>query len=345
MKIKNNIQKRIEWVDICKALAIIFVFLGHWETPHLKVFAYSFHLKLFFLASGFFAYNCSKKYTFKSYFIKKFKSIVIPMILWMIIAFFITHLDSNFSLKDVIYTFSDIRRIEPNYWFFPIIFNMSILYYLLEKTIKNRYIILILSYILLILFGKTGFFPFSISDNIFFSYLFIGGILNYSFWYVLGVVSFKFINGFISNKSKNKCFNIVGCIFLFASIILFFTNINNIEFIEKHILTNTFLNNNYTILTSSINIISIIYISTFLINSTILKELGKNTMIHMGLEYITHVFLSITLWEMFNLKPINLSTTFSVIIFVIIQFIIHKPIVMFINKFFPILNGKEKKEA
>ena len=91
-----------------------------------------------------------------------------------------------------------------------------------------------------------------------------------------------------------------------------------------------------------INIISIIYISTYLSTSKTLKNIGTNTMSHMGLEFITHSFLSITIFEMFNLTPINLSSSHAVIMFVIVQFIVHYPIVNAIDKYFPILNGKLK---
>ena len=48
-------NKRIEWIDLCKAIGIYLVVLGHFlpvGTP-LKIIIYSFHVPLFFILSGF----------------------------------------------------------------------------------------------------------------------------------------------------------------------------------------------------------------------------------------------------------------------------------------------------
>jgi len=48
-------NKRIQWIDLCKAIGIYLVVLGHFlpvGTP-LKIIIYSFHVPLFFILSGF----------------------------------------------------------------------------------------------------------------------------------------------------------------------------------------------------------------------------------------------------------------------------------------------------
>ena len=54
-------DERKKWVDVAKAIAMIFVYLGHWITTHLGGLAYGFHLQLFFLVAGFFASRMIKK--------------------------------------------------------------------------------------------------------------------------------------------------------------------------------------------------------------------------------------------------------------------------------------------
>lgn len=59
MDITGVVKKRIEWIDVAKALAIILVIFGHaskktsWVQPDFIVYIiYSFHMALFFVLSG-----------------------------------------------------------------------------------------------------------------------------------------------------------------------------------------------------------------------------------------------------------------------------------------------------
>ena len=61
-------NKRIEYVDSAKAVAIILVIVGHchWlgSIPKLGSLIYTFHMPLFFMVSGFF----SERFTYKGCF-------------------------------------------------------------------------------------------------------------------------------------------------------------------------------------------------------------------------------------------------------------------------------------
>lgn len=47
-------KKRIAWVDIAKAIAIIGMIVGHEVTNDtLRIFIFSFHMPLFFILSGY----------------------------------------------------------------------------------------------------------------------------------------------------------------------------------------------------------------------------------------------------------------------------------------------------
>ena len=51
-------SKRIDYMDILKALAIIAVVIGHCDSPHpLYNFIYLYHMPLFFFISGYFYKN------------------------------------------------------------------------------------------------------------------------------------------------------------------------------------------------------------------------------------------------------------------------------------------------
>ena len=344
-------KDRIKWIDICKAIAIIFVFVGHWNCLHFKVFSNAFHLKLFFLLSGIFACKAVEKYKFKDYFINKCKHILIPMFIWMFIGILISNFDKFFNIHDLIFQLKDIRHIYPNWWFFPAIFTISILYYFMKKIFKKNFLVLIVSYLLLIIFGKYGIFGSIVSkicsNNLLLSYVYLEAFIAYVFWFSLGAFLFPIINKFISNKNNSKINNIsfhsIGIISILISSVLFLYDIDKVGFIQNHIVNHNFLLVNYTIVTSFIIIISVIYISTFFENSKLLENIGKTTMAHMGLEFIVKDLLILYIVPLFKIQG-ELIPTSSMMIFVIIQFIICHFIIKYIITYFPILNGEWKKK-
>ena len=336
---------RIEWVDICKAIAIIFVFLGHWGTLHLRPFAFAFHLKLFFLISGFFAATATDKYTFKDFITKKVKQIIIPMILWMWIGIIITNFDTETNLSTILYQLKDIRNIYPNYWFFPAIFWISILYYIAKKFYKKNIRVLLFTYLLLLFFGKTPIIEITLPNWFIFNYLNIKAIFAYAFWFALGANIFPFIKSFIENKDNSKknqnTFHTLGLSATLISSFLFLKDIERINIVQNHIINNNILATHYYIITSIIIIISVIYFSTFLTNIEFLQKIGKNTMSLMGLEFITRTLITVYLSRLIGIELI-LDTTIQVIVMVIIQLTVDMWIIKYINQSFPILNGEWK---
>lgn len=80
---------RLVFVDIMKALCIMLVILGHADFANapIKSWIYSFHMPVFFLITGMtFNMNCSRTQEATYAFVyKKFKSLMIPFILWGVI--------------------------------------------------------------------------------------------------------------------------------------------------------------------------------------------------------------------------------------------------------------------
>ena len=65
--------KRNQWVDVAKGIAIILMVLGHTAIPDsLSRFIYSFHMPLFFIASG--MMTTWTKYSVKKFVYKKIKN-------------------------------------------------------------------------------------------------------------------------------------------------------------------------------------------------------------------------------------------------------------------------------
>ena len=59
--LEHEKKGRFDFIDVSKAIAMIFIYIGHWSSVNLSSFAYSFHLFLFFMVSGFFAKKKKKE--------------------------------------------------------------------------------------------------------------------------------------------------------------------------------------------------------------------------------------------------------------------------------------------
>ncbi|MEE0059747.1 MAG: acyltransferase family protein [Acutalibacteraceae bacterium] len=85
--------KRLDWIDIMKALMIFAIVLGHSFTGEdrgdnmLKQYLYSFHVPAFFFVSGFVYKN--KAESFGAFAIKKLKGLMIPYYIFAIISILI----------------------------------------------------------------------------------------------------------------------------------------------------------------------------------------------------------------------------------------------------------------
>ena len=80
-------EKRIEWIDFCRGIAIILVILGHCvgrmggskvETL-VNVLICSFHMPLFFFLSGL---NAKTEVNNKEYIVKRIKKLFLPLTLF-----------------------------------------------------------------------------------------------------------------------------------------------------------------------------------------------------------------------------------------------------------------------
>jgi fucose 4-O-acetylase-like acetyltransferase len=119
-------DRRDTLLDALKGTAILLVLLGHAIQSNVVAFddnvifrvIYSFHMPLFMFISGFIAYG-TKKFDNK-FLIKKFKSLVVPFVLWYIISYFVQGYHLNVNFKQYV-----IRCIlSPDYglWFLWVLF-------------------------------------------------------------------------------------------------------------------------------------------------------------------------------------------------------------------------------
>ena len=79
----DNIKKRVLWIDLLKAISMLFVMLGHIDfCPSQWSYFYGpFFLSAFLFASG---YTFNNKRSFSEFFINKVKTLLVPMFIFNI---------------------------------------------------------------------------------------------------------------------------------------------------------------------------------------------------------------------------------------------------------------------
>ena len=142
----------MNYIDVCKALGIILVVLGHTYTipDELYIIIYSFHMPLFFIIAGFVYNRANNKLAFHLYLMKKMKQYLFPYFVFSIINLFIEvlwrllitkqNVDFDYffiKLRGIFFCYSDIENM-PNcspIWFLMCLFVASILFWLIMKLL------------------------------------------------------------------------------------------------------------------------------------------------------------------------------------------------------------------
>lgn len=277
-------MKKIKYIDISRAIAIILIVLGHTivHSEHCKLifkFLYSFHVIMFFILSGY-TFDVKKNEKTKKFIWKKFKRIMIPYFIWSLL-FLIPYIlfgsdignelntNSSFNIKqqivNIIYGNGNSSALKQNtsLWFLPALFSMEIIYYFIIYYINkfkiNKIIIIIplllISY--LINHFMNFYLPWGINTAL-----------------VIGIL---FYIGYICKEydlfTKDKVFKIKNIIIIFIiGVFSFYFNdtVSCIDY-DYGILT-------YALISGLCISISLIYVSFKISRNSILEYIGKNTM-------------------------------------------------------------------
>ena len=339
---KENSNNRIVWVDIAKGIGIILVLIGHIsQNKNLHYFIYSFHMPLFFIISG---YLYSEK---EQYVRKKAKSILLPYLFWSIVSFlYWVLIERNLRTQNLnpIIPATNIliaRGGEDNYifnvalWFLPCLFVTEVMFNFLKKRIKN---IKILS-IIILFFSILGYtysklnlirLPFCLDIALIaIGFYFLGYL-----WKQKIEIAFKQFN----NKIW-KSYIIIGVmtiVTVVVSQINYGMSMNSLKF-----------NNYFFTYIASISGCLVIYIISNIINKNrMLQFLGRNTLIIMCIhEPIKRILIEV-IHKVTNIPTELLrNNIFGVIFITLILLIVLLPCIYIINRYFPILIGKSKKNV
>lgn len=278
-------EKRINFIDIARGFAIIFIVFGHTITYSnhcdliYKILC-GFHVVLFFILSGY-TFKIKENETFFKFIRRKFTRIMVPYFVWAIlflIPFFIfgQEVSSNLGAKanfelgnqlfNVLYGNGNSQALKQNtaLWFLPALFSMEFIYYWIIKLIERKSkLIKILTVIplLIIAFCVNSYLKFILPWG-------LNTVLVLGIFFYLGYL-FREFNIF-SKEKLFKIYYIIPMLLIGVAVALLNEKISAVNYRYGNLLL-AFI--------SGISLsITMIYISFIINKNKILEYVGKNTM-------------------------------------------------------------------
>lgn len=347
-------KQRIEWVDTAKAIGMFLVFYGHYIEKVSQIegetgiammqlkFIYSFTMPLFFILSGFFA----RKHQDKLRQIKKlFLQLIIPVFAFGLLFFPLWLLFNKYRFGDFLFSevvkrglfyLSGTPQLDFITWFLICLFTAEVVLVLMGLPSKFKYLNLVLGF----LFLTAGFL---IIENIHFfsTYSEIG----MNFWYIHeSIIAMGFLligNGIFPvisalSSKKDRLFYLVIPI---VTILLFLSQMYLKN--EQVLIMSVSQHGDFIpfVVHSLLGSILIISVVMALPSNKLIRFIGSNTLILLGLNGIFYHFLNgfIAKWTFIDHPGYILSNSLFVSI---LSMALCYPAILIFNRYLPQLFGR-----
>ncbi len=333
----NKVKKRDISVDIVKAIGIICMVAGHCDSPITK-FIYLFHMAIFFIASGY-CFNVSKSDSYDSMlkFIKsKFKTLWFPYVLWTTIFSLLNNLfirinvytdnpllfkyaSGKFIVTTLHWSINDILRniaksfllhgatqIGSAFWFLATLMELSIVYCVVDFTIKNILHIsdtIRIQFLISVFFLNIGFLCYIFGhsfygiDRVFSNYILFHG----------GIVLKRY---HISDKTRTEIQHFCICVSTLI-VLLVCNNVGKIALDQ-----NSYVNPVFFLIVSFSGWQFLYEIAHYIMKSNSLKNLftciGRNTLSVVILHFLSFKIVSY-IGVLINKQPLCIVAAFPVL--------------------------------
>ena len=346
--------KRIEWIDICKALGIYLVVLGHVGViESINIWKASFYMPLFFILSGL-CFNEKKYITFSQFLKKRFLSLFVPYIVFSIFLYLvwngIAYLFFPLKIGTYLNLFtcmclpaSTTSCYGTVNWFLPALFSIEILFYFICHGIKYSrkkclILMILISMIAYIYPLITNYrLPLALDSAIM-------GLSFYGIGWNIRKLDFVYIEKFMMKHLLLSHFIIIFLLLFFAQL----------SFVNKMTNIRTLVYGDYVLyLINAIGTSFVFIILSIIINIdskkikilNVLKIIGKHTLVillfNSVIANIYKTVIDINNFIINNKMVFMLNNIFISIVILILCVIIS----IFINKYFPYFIGKKKYKS
>ena len=153
--------KHFDWIDVLKAIGIIFVVFGHTVggDRFFYNYIYSFHVALFFFVSGFLLKQKHLQTDFRSYATKQARALLLPYAVFGVLTygFWLVVIRPNTSsassaihplkpLAGMFYGtgFNQWLEHNPPLWFLPCLFTTSLIFWVLRRNVSSQRVLVAL---------------------------------------------------------------------------------------------------------------------------------------------------------------------------------------------------------
>lgn len=219
-------KERVEYIDFIKAIAIVYVILGHinFANEAIKPWVMRVSVCAFFYVSGVFLKgNGAMTLSEWKYFVgKKFRALMVPYYLWAVI--FTAFTVSN--LAKIIY--ASYQMIEDSgssgvLWFFPVLFLCFLMYACCRMAFQNRFTTTVKIILIVVTFGIAFLLP-----QVKYGYpMGVNSAFSAFGFFLMGNIAFPYMQRFHQYVSKNwvgLCICILAACVSFAGTLLYRLN-------------------------------------------------------------------------------------------------------------------------
>ncbi len=334
----NPIKRRINWVDQLKGFGIILVIYGH-NFPFLESYIYTFHMPLFFFIGGLFHPDTISLKLIK----KRANQILIPYFLWSFLLFLFWFFVGRKFGDSIITNYSPLKNFigifyaqgDHEYmswgipmWFLPAIFLSFLIFGFVKKINRLKYQTLILFVLITIGFLIPRIFKTHVLWSLDVSLVALS-------FYALAYYLKAFILEKKTVKNQNLLFFVFFVMHLLCALFLL---------VKVDMYRSSYVNEFQFLLNAIVGIGFWVLAFKKIKEIKILSYFGKNTIPVLALHLRILTAIKLLLWLTIGLKIFNFNEIEKIIL-VIVQLILLYPILIFINKYVPILNGKIKAKA
>jgi acyltransferase len=330
-------DKRDNSIDIAKGLGVFLVIWGHLNTPTPYLNIYSFHMPLFFLLSGIFH---KQQISFSNLIQTRSRSLLLPYVFfsffsylfYLVWALLFTGL-GTFDFYSIYKIVSYKDAVSVPLWFFISLFQVTIIYYILKKSVKKSWALLLITLLISV-------FSYCISQldlSYFYNFFHFFSSFSMLFFYALGCEVFKdFRARIVPNTNVFK-------VLLFIGILLFFEYVNTFSKVID-VALNIFESSFIVYMLAAISGIYGLWLISVIINKLYFVEkfwsfIGKNSMgifaIHISMFELARPIVN---------KVVLPGSPLSGFIIAIVTLIISAGINEMIKIIFPFIYGTDKKK-